>query len=70
MSVGSFTVRYYICKCDACGKVETVEGSEAIYKAAQAVRSLGWSYGKDRSVKCHECRMHEYGDNYKWVRKK
>ena len=56
----------YHCTCDKCGATEKVEKTESIYNAASAVRSLGWSFGKDKSVACKKCRMQNWGDNYKW----
>lgn len=64
MPVYSSSVLYYSCICDKCSKYETVQESETIYNRAQAVRSLGWSYGKDKSVLCDICRKMNYGDNY------
>lgn len=47
---------YYSIKCDECGWVNLVERGGDIYNKAQAVRSLGWSYGRDKSVHCSSCR--------------
>lgn len=68
MSVTSYTTKIYVCKCDVCGKTEYVEESLAnkIYNGAQAVRSLKWSYGKDKSVKCDICRRKEWNDHYQY----
>ena len=70
MSVGLFTVRYYVCTCDECGAQGRVEKDyDKVYNPAQAVRELGWSYGKDKRVKCKACRMHEPWDCHKWRRR-
>lgn len=65
MPVYSLSRLYYSCICDKCGKFETVEESTTIYNRAQAVRSLGWSYGKDKSVICETCRKRNLNDKYK-----
>lgn len=63
MPVGSFKVIYYFCKCDNCGKVsEAIEKTKSIYNAAQAARSIGWSFGKDGKVTCLDCR--DWSDHY------
>ena len=64
MPVYSSSRLYYSCICDKCGKHEVVEESKTIYNRAQAVRSLGWSYGKDRKVLCDKYRIKNHGDNY------
>lgn len=64
MPVYSSSKLTYHCYCDKCGKYEQVQESETIYNRAQAVRSLGWSYGKDKSIFCCNCRKKNYGDNY------
>ena len=54
-----YTIPVYNCHCDVCGKFEQVYdyNSNKIYNGAQAVRSLGWSFGKDgKTVKCDKCR--------------
>lgn len=54
------------CVCDKCGAVRDVEKDyDKIYNGAQAVRSLGWSFGKDKSVKCSKCRQTAWGDMYR-----
>lgn len=63
-----YTVAYYLCVCDSCGKKENVNRSETVYNAAQAARYLGWSYGRDRKCYCKSCRRNNYGDNYKWFK--
>lgn len=69
MSVVSCSIKIYICTCDKCGKcVDVQENLEAgIYNGAQAVRSLGWKFGKDKSVKCLECRSHDWDDHYQYA---
>lgn len=68
MSVISYTLHIYVCKCDVCGKTEQVEENhdKGIYNRAQAVRSLRWSYGKDKSVKCNNCRKTAWNDHYQY----
>ncbi len=67
MSVQSKIIRVYTCTCDECGKSQDVQPSDEIYNAAQAVRSLGWKFGKDRSVKCDECRRNDWDDHYSYI---
>ncbi len=64
MSVGSYSIKVYVCTCDKCGKREEVEETKTIYNGAQAVRSLGWKFGKDKTVKCSECRKDDWDDHY------
>ncbi len=64
MPVYSKSILYYSCICDKCGKYKQVQERDTIYNRAQAVRSLGWSYGKDKSVLCNYCRKLNYNDNY------
>ncbi len=65
MSVGSYKVTYYCCKCDKCGRVsEAIEKTKSIYNAAQAARSIGWSFGKDGSTLCPECRYKNRHDRH------
>ena len=40
-----------------------VSKTNEIYNGAQAVRSLGWSFGKDGKLLCDECRKENYKDN-------
>lgn len=64
------SVHVFVCTCDVCGSREEVkENYNGIYNGAQAVRSLGWSFGKDKSVKCSSCRK-RYGnkDKFKYIR--
>lgn len=67
MGVSSYSVRIFVCTCDICEKCEYVEENlyKGIYNSAQAVRSLGWSFGKDKSVKCSKCRQTSWGDMYR-----
>ena len=66
MSVSSYSVHVFVCICDDCGARADVEESRlnGIYNGAQAVRSLGWSFGQDKSVRCGKCRR-RYVDKYK-----
>lgn len=64
MGVSSYSVHVFVCKCDDCGRLEEVEESPGIYNGAQAVRSLGWSFGQYREVRCDKCRRC-YVDKYK-----
>ena len=66
MSVTSISIKIYTCKCDICGKYVDVKESKTIYNGAQAVRSLKWSYGKDKSVKCDKCRRNQWNDHYQY----
>lgn len=66
MSIGSRTEFYYVCQCDNCKTIAEVKRTADIYNAAQAARSLNWSFGKDKKVLCKRCRMNNYSDNYKW----
>lgn len=66
MGIGTYSVHVFVYTCDICGKVEQVEENyHTAYNAAQAVRSIGWSYGKDKSVKCDVCRQSEHRDRHK-----
>lgn len=69
MSVRSYSVHVYVCTCDKCGKrVDVGENREkGIYNGAQAVRSLGWKFGKDKTVKCSECRSYDWNDHYQYL---
>ena len=59
-------IPYYLCICNKCKKYKKVEPNKKIYNGAQAVRSLGWSFGKDQSVFCDICRKKNHNDHYKW----
>ena len=54
-----YTIPIYLCICDNCGKSKRIEKDygDKIYNGAQAVRSLGWSFGHDGKVKCSNCRV-------------
>lgn len=65
MSVGSYTVRYYVVQCDECGLSAEIRQRENTYSGAQAVRFLGWSYGKDGRIKCPKCRENNKYDRHK-----
>ena len=50
---------FYVFKCDCCGKVAEVEcDGKRVYNGAQAVRSLGWSFGRDKKIKCPICKKY------------
>lgn len=67
MGVGVKNIPLYECQCDICGVTVTVEKDyQKIYNGAQAVRSLGWSYGKDGSVRCVNCRATRIVDRYRF----
>lgn len=65
MGVKCFSVPTFDCKCDCCGQHEYVEKDyDKIYNGAQAVRSLGWSFGKSGRVLCSKCRRSAWNDKY------
>lgn len=65
MSVGSFNITYYVCKCDVCGRVSNaIQKDKTIYNGAQAARSIGWSFGKDGKTLCPECRLNNWNDRH------
>ena len=64
MSVYRITQVHYVCRCDRCHKMAIVPQTAQIYNGAQAVRSLGWSYGKDKSVYCDKCRKQNWKDRH------
>ena len=64
MSIFSVSYLVYHCTCDKCNISKSVTATTQIYNPAQAVRSLGWSYGKDKSILCDKCRKNNYNDNY------
>ena len=45
-------------------EVRREKESKTAYNAAQAVRSIGWSYGKDKSVYCDKCRLKRWNDRH------
>ena len=59
------SVKFYYCVCDECKTHASVERCEGMYNGAQAVRSLGWSYGKDGKTLCQSCRQKNCFDKYK-----
>lgn len=65
MSVKRYTTTVYVCICDKCGNIREVERKFKIYNSAQAVRSLGWSFGKDGSIFCTLCRKRNMNDRYR-----
>lgn len=67
MSVRSFNVKYYVCKCDKCGNVSNpIEKTRDIYNGAQAARSIGWSFGKGGNTLCPDCRRWNWDDHYSY----
>lgn len=69
MGVQCFSVPTFFCQCDCCGRIEYVEKDfDKIYNGAQAARSLGWSFGKDKVIKCDRCRRPAHFDKYKFIR--
>lgn len=55
--VYSYSKLIYVCTCDKCNKqIEVESDNDKIYNSAQAVRSVGWSFGRDGKVKCIRCR--------------
>ncbi len=68
MSIMTYSVHVYVCTCDDCDKsIEVKENKRiGIYNAAQAVRSLGWSFGKDKSVRCDKCRQNNWEDKHRY----
>ena len=69
MGVILVNIPKYGCLCDNCKKYISVSKTNEIYNGAQAVRSLGWSFGKDGKVLCDECRKENYKDNYRLPKK-
>ncbi len=67
MGVTSKVIQIYVCTCDKCGTVQNVEKTTELYNGATAVRSIGWKFGKDKSVKCLECRKHDWDDHYSYM---
>ena len=66
MSVGSYSITYYRCICDFCKVERDVRRDyKKIYNGAQAVRSIGWSFGKDGTVLCDNCRLTHTTDRYR-----
>lgn len=63
--VYSYSKLFYVCTCDKCGYTREVESnSERIYNSAQAVRSIGWSFGRDGTIKCDYCRKRYRGRGF------
>lgn len=58
MAIIGYTVHFFLCTCDKCGKQEEVPQNtdRGIYNGAQAARSLGWSFGQRGEIKCNVCR--------------
>lgn len=66
-SVYSYSITYYVCSCFFCNKTKRVQRNinNKIYNAAQAVRSLGWSFGSDSRLVCDTCRQFNKSDKYR-----
>lgn len=67
--VSSYSKLFYVCICDNCKKMHTVEKdfNNKIYNRAQAVRSIGWSFGEDgKTVMCVACRKFNIKDKYRY----
>ncbi len=60
MSVKSTTIIYtdYIITCDICGRKEDASSyyDIHIHNSRDAVRSIGWSFGRGGVIKCNKCR--------------
>ncbi len=63
--IEGFSKHFYLCTCDKCGEQVVVEQDRHIYNGAQAVRSLHWSFGKDKRVLCSSCRQSRLCDQYR-----
>lgn len=61
---------YFVITCDICGKKIEIEKTKQIYNGAQAARSTGWSFGKNKKIKCNQCRLKEFNDKHKYTRRK
>lgn len=62
MSCCSDTIIYTIYKitCDSCGasiSLDTIQYPH-LYNRRLAVRSIGWSFGRNGVIKCNKCRTH------------
>jgi hypothetical protein len=70
MSVLTYNVHVYRCTCDVCGARQDVlqDDDKGIYNGAQAVRSIGWSFGKNSIVRCKDCRRLDMTDHYKDIK--
>ena len=67
--VTSYSKLFYVCICDNCKRVHTVEKdfNKKIYNRAQAVRSIRWSFGEDgKTVVCADCRKFNLKDKYRY----
>lgn len=63
--ISGYSKHFYVCKCDCCNETVVVEETNKIYNGAQAVRSLGWSFGKDKRVFCSSCRQVRLCDQHR-----
>ena len=64
--VGTLRKTYYVCQCDNCKRIISVEKSDVIYNKAEAVRFFKWSFSRDRKVFCIECRKNNLNDPYRY----
>lgn len=59
MGVNTRTIIYtlYTIICDCCGKSTIVDTGDDrfIYNRRQAVRRIGWHFGRDGFIKCPSC---------------
>lgn len=61
--VKRFINSFYVCECDRCKKTCVVLSSLAnnVHSCAQAARSIGWSFGRNKkNVLCDECRLNNF----------
>lgn len=63
--IKTYNIHIFVCQCDRCGEIREVQESLTAYNAAQAARSIGWSYGKDKKTFCRNCRKQNLKDKYK-----
>lgn len=56
MPINKGRLYYYELICDKCNINKFVPESDTAYNAAQAARSVGWSYGRNGTVFCDKCR--------------
>ena len=54
--VSSYRKTFFVCECDLCGLTLVIEKSSKVYNRAQAARSFGFSYGRNRKCYFKYCR--------------
>lgn len=65
--VRSYSILIFVCTCDNCGDSVRVEKDmSVVYNNASAVRSIGWSFGRNGKVTCHNCRKKNLNDKYRY----